>query len=247
MKSATAFFTVSWQKMIRNIKHRGLSKSFVHLKRQLSLRMKYRYLDLWGNTGQDLFGTNGRDGENATPAVNMHNYRFESTKPFVFKEVFRNLEWNFNESTFIDFGSGKGAGLVYASAYHFKKLIGVEISQQLCDIAGQNMKIFTSRSKHKIDYEVVHTDAGEYQIPPESDCFYFFNPFDATILEQVIKNILASLEKKSRKILIIYINALHNEVMKKYSFKEIKCISADLLDVYLDDYKIYIYTNPENS
>ena len=244
MKPTLAFFTNSWQKVIRNLKDRGIANTFIHFKRQLSQRIKYHDLDLWGTTGKDFWGNTGQEDENAAPEGGKHGYRYEATKPYIFKEAFKNLEWNFNNSIFIDFGCGKGAGLLYASTYHFKKIIGIEYSQQLCDIADQNMKKFTLRSKRNIDYEVIHMDASEYKIPPESDCFYFFNPFDATILEKVIQNILVSLEINKRKILIIYINALHNEVLKKYSFTEIKNFSVESLDVYLGDYKICIYTNP---
>jgi hypothetical protein len=243
MKSSLTFIPFLWQKIKRNLKDRGLVNSFVHFKRQFSRRTKYRGLDLWRTIGKDLWGTTGQEDESRKPEEKKHYYRYEATKPFIFKEAFRNLDWHFNESTFIDFGCGKGAGLLYASDYRFKKLIGVEFSQQLCDIANENMKKFVLRSRHKIDYDIVHKDACEFEIPPESDCFYFFNPFDGTILEKVIRNILRSLETNKRKIIIVYINALHHEILKKYSFNEIKCVSAKSLDVYLGDFKICVYTN----
>src|SRR6516225_8353137 len=40
--------------------------------------------------------------------------------------------------TFVDIGCGKGRALMVASAFPFRRLVGVEISPELCEIARAN-------------------------------------------------------------------------------------------------------------
>ena len=58
-----------------------------------------------------------------------------------------------------------------------------------------------------------------------------------------MQNILKSLETNPRKILIVYINAIHNEVVEKYNFKKIKYLEPEELDFYYHG-GAYAYTNP---
>lgn len=225
-------------KIIRNLHDRGISRSFIHLKRQLDRRKKYKDLDLWGIIDADEM--------DVIDDLKNHGRRYEATKPFIFKEIFKKLDWNFNESTFLDFGCGKGAVLAYATEYHFKKIIGIEYSKGLSEIADLNMKKLSLKSKSSIEYEILNMDASEYKIPPEVDCIYLFNPFDACILEKVVKNILNSLHEYNRKIIIIYTNAIHEEVLIKHSFETLTSVAADLFDVYLEGYKIVVFSNPRN-
>lgn len=221
------------KKIGENFKERGVVLSLIHFKRQILRRIKYRGLDLWNIVDQNML--------DAPPEIKEHGKRYEATKPYIFSEVFKNINWDFSTSTFIDFGCGKGAVLAYASEYGFKNIIGIEHSYQLCIIAERNMKLFLSKKRNN-NIEVIQTDASSYIIPIEADCFYFFNPFDESILDMVIQNILKSLQISSRNILIIYVNSVHNELFLKYSFKEIKRISTELLDNNIS-YMVNIYVN----
>lgn len=156
--------------------------------------------------------------------------------------MFNNLDWQYKESTYIDFGCGKGISLVYAYELGFKKVIGVEFSPMLAQTAITNMQKFSLQKGGKIDFEIANIDASQYEIPTNADCFYFYNPFDAFILEKVMNNILLSLETNPRKILIVYINAIHNEVIEKFNFKKIRYLAPEELDFYYHG-GAYAYTN----
>src|SRR5699024_1194077 len=45
--------------------------------------------------------------------------------------------------------------------------------------------------------------AEQYEIQPEDNCFYFFNPFSVKIFKQVVYNILASVKEHIRTIEIV--------------------------------------------
>ena len=59
-----------------------------------------------------------------------------------------------------------------------------------------------------------------YKIKKEQNVFFFFNPFDEVVMLKVVKNILASLKEKSRKVYIMYVNPVHKEIFLSAGFKE---------------------------
>jgi predicted RNA methylase len=156
--------------------------------------------------------------------------------------LFDKLDWPFHQSTFVDFGCGKGATLVYASELGFKKLVGIEFSSKLAETALDNLKKLSDQNGAKVNFEIINTDAALFDIPSEADCFYFFNPFDGFILNKVLQNITRSLEIVPRKILIVYLNAIHHEVIENYRFKKVKYLSPGELDIYLLG-GAYVYRN----
>jgi SAM-dependent methyltransferase len=113
------------------------------------------------------------------------------------------------QDVFIDFGSGKGRILYLAARYPLKKIIGVEISEELNAIAKKNL----NQHRYKLvckDIELVKADASDYIPPEDFTIAYFFNPFEGLVFEQVIRNIRNSLLANPRKIWLIY----KNPVMK---------------------------------
>ncbi len=191
-------------------------------------------MDLWG-----IVETEDLDGPEE---VKKHASKYEGICLKMFRKLFHYVEWQYRDSTFVDFGCGKGAALVFASDFGFKKVIGIEYANQLSEIAIRNLQKHFVKTGRKTDYEIINADASKYEIPAETDCFYFYNPFDAILLDRVIQNIIKSLEEKPRRILILYANALHHEVIDRYGFKTIKYLPKSELDIYYEG-GAYIYTN----
>ena len=117
---------------------------------------------------------------------------------------------------FVDFGCGKGRVLIMAAEYGFQRVTGVEFSEELCGVARANVASFLSLSETAPDIRVLHMDAVDYEVQEDDTVFYFFNPFDATVLERVAGRIVASLERVPRRASIIYLNPLWPEAIEKY-------------------------------
>jgi SAM-dependent methyltransferase len=109
------------------------------------------------------------------------------------------------EDTFIDFGCGKGRVLYQAGMYPFRRVIGVELSSELADIARDNIE----RSRPKLvcrDVEVVNTDVLAYEVPDDVTYAYFFNPFKGEIFTAVVDKLVASVRRRPRELTIIYMD-----------------------------------------
>lgn len=221
-------------KIKRSLRGRGFLKSLIMVLNRYYLRVKYRKFDFLVQVEPDQL--------EGSIEVRKHASKYEASNYRFFKKLFENLDWPYANSTFIDFGCGKGATLFYATEMGFKRIIGVEFSPQLAAIATANMQKIFSAKGVKFDVEIVNTDAAAYRVPSDADCFYFFNPFDAVILDKVIQNIHASLEIKMRRILIVYLNAIHDQVITNYGFRKIKHIPKSELDIYYDG-AAFVYSN----
>ena len=222
------------KKIQRSLKRRGFWDSITLIVKRFLIQLKFRKFDFWG-----LVETAEM---NVPDEVRIHANKYEASNIDYFKKLFADLDWPYKNSCFIDFGCGKGATLVFATNLGFKKVIGVEFSPELAHIALVNMQKYSHQVGGKVNFEIINIDASQYEIPSYADCFYFFNPFDAFILEQVLQNIITSLEKYPRKILIVYLNGAHHAVVERYKYKKIKFIPKEELDIYYND-GAYVYTN----
>jgi SAM-dependent methyltransferase len=121
---------------------------------------------------------------------------------------------------FLDIGCGKGRALCVAAQHGAKKVSGIDFSKAFCMAAEKNMAA-VSKKNPGLQYTVINNDAFYYDIPPDVDVIFLFNPFDEVILDGVVERILESYEAMPRKMTIIYINPLHKEVFTDAGFKEI--------------------------
>lgn len=106
---------------------------------------------------------------------------------------------------FIDFGSGKGKMVYLAAHYPLKKVIGIEISEPLHEIAQQNIANNMEQLKCK-NIELVNKDVLEYSLPDDFTIAYLYNPFVNDLFIRVISKIENSFTKNPRKIWVIYKN-----------------------------------------
>lgn len=139
---------------------------------------------------------------------------------------------------FIDFGSGMGRALLFASTLSFKKIIGVELSPSLCKIAEQNLKrYYKSCHKNTPEWTIANADARHFSIPTDATLFYMANPFDAIIVAKVLDNIVTSLHSSPRKCYLVYANPIHERLLLERGFEKTAKTNADYV----------IYTNGANA
>lgn len=104
---------------------------------------------------------------------------------------------------FIDFGCGKGRVVHQAAKRPFRRVIGIEISPELADVA--RATVAAGRAQHRCrDVEIVVGDATRFEIPDEVTIAYFYDPFRGAILDAVLQNIIASIDRRPRTFRIIY-------------------------------------------
>lgn len=172
---------------------------------------------------------NGVDTSGYIPAEDLgtgnsaHPYQASPERKIV--SAIRSLPIDHGAFTFIDLGSGKGRVLVVAARFKFRQIIGVEISEPLCRIAVENTRRFPSVS-------VVACDAGTYKVPPGSCVIYLGNPFEANIMEAVLRNVEKRQEQDRSPIYLVYLVPEFRRLLDEAQFLE-QIPSPDHCPVYV--------------
>jgi SAM-dependent methyltransferase len=116
------------------------------------------------------------------------------------------------EGTFVDIGCGLGRVLMIAAEHGFRRVVGVDFSEELCEGARRNIGRLT-RVDERVS--IVHADFIDYDIEPDQTVFYCFNPFDAGLVEELIGKLLAAQRDAPRDMWVIYHNPKWRHVFER--------------------------------
>jgi SAM-dependent methyltransferase len=151
-------------------------------------------------TGMDTAGVLGLYDLTVASRNRAFGNEYQATDPEQFRSAMAALDVPFDESTFIDLGSGKGRALLLAANYPFKRIVGIEFAEELHLAAKANVERIEGEDR----IEVIHGDASEYMLPPGSVVLYLFNPFDRPLMSAVARETLANWASDPRPIRVIY-------------------------------------------
>jgi hypothetical protein len=137
--------------------------------------------------------------------LGIHNAGHGEYGPTPFRDfhaMFSRLPIRAGSDVLIDYGSGKGRALILAASYPFRRVIGVEFSTELNDIAEINL---AAAREHLLcrDVITVVTDARRFVVPPDVTVAYFNNPFDRLLFEEVLAQLRASVVAHPRRIHVV--------------------------------------------
>lgn len=132
-----------------------------------------------------------------------HYNRYEATPYMALEALFDEYVCTTSD-TFVDFGCGKGRFSFYVHHHLHLSVTGVEMNGQLYQEALENLTKYMERAKNsRASIQFEHIFAEGYDIEPDDNRFYFFNPFSIQIFQKVISNILLSVEQYPRSIDVI--------------------------------------------
>jgi SAM-dependent methyltransferase len=144
-----------------------------------------------------------------------------------------------DRDTFVDFGCGKGRVVHQAARRPFSRVIGVEISPALAEVARDGLAA-RSRQHQCGNVEIVVCDVADYRIPDDLTIGYFFHPFIGETFDAVIRNVVASIEHQPRRVWLIYVNpVLGGQILATGRFRLVKWLRGGLRDKRLDRAAIF--------
>lgn len=133
-----------------------------------------------------------------------HDYR--PTPSRLFKWAMLALPESLEDRAFVDFGAGRGRVLLLASQYPFDKIRGAEIAGELHDECILNIAQYPRSPMKCRDVECARVRATTLSIPDQPTVFYFFDPFDDSVLEKVLARITRSYARNRRELHLICID-----------------------------------------
>ena len=176
-------------------------------------RKRRRYGDAEYDWERRVNTTGGGLGARSRFLGLLHS-EYQPIEPEIFREIFGQLEIEYERFTFVDIGSGKGRALLLAAEYPFRRIVGVELLPDLHEIAAGNVA-------HDGRIELIRGDAAEFAFPLEPLVVYFFNPLPEMGLREVVKNLGGSVRESPRTVYVIYINPLYEGTAFGSGFEKI--------------------------
>ena len=152
----------------------------------------------------------------------IHARHYQATHYRLFFKIMNQLNLPWGKFNFIDFGSGKGRCLLMASMLGFKEVIGIEFAKDLCETAKKNKFSLQKNFSHipLSPITIINEDALNFCPKTKNNVFFFYNPFDGVILEEVLQNCSSCSPTGSRDY-YIYVNPLRDYLFGPLGLKEI--------------------------
>ncbi len=142
----------------------------------------------------------------------VHGVVYQPSKAAPVLKLLQRLDLPKN-GTFVDFGSGKGRMLMLAAKTGFAKVVGVEFSTELCEVARRNITTFTRRTGITAQIDIVASDVAQYPINEDQNVFFMYNPFNDVVMKQVLSNLRNSVGRSPRQVWLIYNTPEHSDTI----------------------------------
>ena len=139
--------------------------------------------------------TTGRDDTNS----DEYRYPYEPT-PYCVLERLAGSGLIEKGDVVQDYGCGKGRGGFFLSYRRSAKTIGIEYDDRIYQSALENQS--SAVSKAKADFVLTRAEA--YEVPPQVNRCYFFNPFSVEILQKVMVRIVESYYESPREVFLFF-------------------------------------------
>lgn len=117
-----------------------------------------------------------------------------------------------DECTFVDIGCGKGRPLLEALRLPFRAVWGLELSQELSDIAQRNIEIFKSRHRIAIPAAVECGDIVNVKLPEGKLVVFLNSPFGAATMGVLAQRLAA----RTDPLVVLYFKPEHAKVVDQF-------------------------------
>jgi SAM-dependent methyltransferase len=105
---------------------------------------------------------------------------------------------------FVDLGSGKGQALLIAGQLPFRRVVGVEIYDELAQFAKRNIERIRSRLRAQ-EVDTVTANVLDWPLPDDASVIFMYNPFIGETFRTVMSHVFESYDRRPRNLHIIYV------------------------------------------
>jgi 16S rRNA G966 N2-methylase RsmD len=203
----------NFKKVLRNIRKVGLVTTVRYVVSDLFFDMRYQI---------DTINTEQLENLDIDSPNKQYGVYYEGTNAYIFQKMISHVKLDPSQTTFVDFGSGKGKAMFMAAERGFRKVIGVEFSIELVETCRKNLEIFKAKSRSKTEFEILHMDASEYAIPADANLLFFSNPFNEELTGKVIGNIISSYDRSPRETWVVHLYPQGNMAFVRHPRFEVR-------------------------
>jgi len=165
------------------------------------------------DTGGYLSPEELRRGTPTVGANDERNNGYSAVAPSVFREAIGRWRDSLPSSaarlkaySFVDVGAGKGRALLLASGLPFRKIIGVELNQDLARIARRNSLTWNLYKKSHAAIRIRQQDVAQFRWPRAPLLVFLNNPFDCELIERLVEKLAEVARTGPGLVDILYVN-----------------------------------------
>lgn len=127
------------------------------------------------------------------------------------------------KDSIVDIGCGKGSAMYTMLDFPFLHVDGIELSEKIATIAKNNFRRLRADR-----VTLFNCDASLFSNYDAYNMVYMYNPFPCAVMAKVIDNIIKSICRIERELLIIYNNATcHDMVVDQGFFTKVSLYEAE--------------------
>jgi SAM-dependent methyltransferase len=104
---------------------------------------------------------------------------------------------------FLDLGSGKGKSLLIAGRFPCKRVIGVELNEELCAHARSNIESARTRMRAG-EISSINANVLDWPVPSDASVIFMYNPFIGETTHRVAEGIIKSYDLSPRNLHLLY-------------------------------------------
>lgn len=180
------------------------------VRREISGERKYNHFVSGTDDLKDSVGEADRQHASIYQPINFYTA----------EKLFEQIPSSYKKTAILDAGSGKGRVLAMAAYAGFTAIYGFDISADMCLQATQSLQDIQKQFP-KTHFDITVANANEYDVPDDVGVIFLFNPFDGLVMQDFIAQVMLSLRRKSRNLLVLYANPVHKSNWTKEGFTEV--------------------------
>jgi SAM-dependent methyltransferase len=139
------------------------------------------------------------------PALSRHMMPYAGSQPSIVRRAIAALPEQ-EGYCFVDLGCGKARPLLIASEFPFRRLVGVELSPDLANIARANAARIRRDFPGRPAIDIVEGDASRFMLPSGNIVLFVYHAFDADFVRLLVKNLEDGLSGPLEHLFVIYYN-----------------------------------------
>jgi SAM-dependent methyltransferase len=141
----------------------------------------------------------------ADPALREKAILYLPSPASVTRWMLQNVGIEHARCSFVDLGCGKGRVLLVASEFPFARIVGVDISTDLCAVARRNAETFQPPTRRCRDIQVENVDATTFEFPEGDLLIHLYHPFSPELTYRILERLGASLRERPRRVVVAYL------------------------------------------
>lgn len=154
-----------------------------------------------------------------------HITAYHGVAPSLFRKLL--LRWQtvaihaVPRTAFVDIGAGKGRAMLLAAEQPFRRIVGVELDPELAQTAQRNLALWQGAHAGPA-MRLEQADALRLRIPAGPSLLFLFNPFDAIVMDRLLRRLLHHFHERPGELDILYVNDEQRDVLQQeYPFRQL--------------------------